>query len=90
MAHQYLRPVQVLVRGGMPAEFRWHGELYTVAEVLTTWHLQDRWWTPLGESNPRRAASDRTYYRVRCPDQQCFDLYHDAVSGLWVLNRAHD
>jgi hypothetical protein len=90
MAHQYLRPVPVVVRGGAPAGFRWKGIEYAVAEVLATWHLMDKWWAHPAEENPRQAASDRTYYRVRCPDQQVFELYHDAASGLWVLDRVHD
>lgn len=90
MAHQYGRPIPVVVRDGLPVRFRWHGADYAIAEVLATWHLQDRWWAHPAESDARRAESDRTYYRVRCPDQQVFDLYRDAVSGLWMLDRAHD
>src|SRR5262249_48405451 len=88
--HQYLRPIPVVVRDGLPAEFRWRGVDYEVAEVLSVWRLRDRWWVSPMETDFRKAGSDRTYYRVRCPDQQVFDIHHDAVSGLWVLDRVHD
>jgi len=41
----------------------------------------------------RTCAQDRTYYRVCCrgpAGEQVFDLFHDAVSNLWVLDVAHD
>ena len=41
----------------------------------------------------RRGAQDRAYYRVCCrgpAGEQVFDLYHDAISNLWVLDVAHD
>ena len=37
--------------------------------------------------------TERTYYRVLCRDregEQVFDLYCDAASGQWILDRAHD
>jgi len=39
------------------------------------------------------SEQDRTYYRVCCrgsAGEQVFDLYHDSVSNLWVLDVAHD
>lgn len=41
----------------------------------------------IGES---RASSDRFYYRVRCTSGLICELYYDAVSGDWVLDRVHD
>jgi hypothetical protein len=41
----------------------------------------------------RRGAQDCTYYRVFCrgpAGEQVFDLYHDAITNLWVLDGAHD
>ncbi len=38
-------------------------------------------------------ATERIYYRVVCRDPQgiqVFDLYYDAASGQWMLDRAHD
>lgn len=90
MGHQYLRPIPVVVRGGVPAGFRWCGVEYRVREVLVAWHLRDRWWVPLDETHFNRAESDRHYYRVRCPDEQVFDLYHDLANGLWVLDKVQD
>jgi hypothetical protein len=99
MAHRYGHPVAVRRRAdGMPASFRWRDCEYVVAEVFSVWHLQDRWWEQ--PANPATAtyslrtdAEDRTYYRVCCRGSagiQVFDLYHDAVSNLWVLDVAHD
>jgi hypothetical protein len=37
----------------------------------------------------RYGEQDRTYYRVCCrgsAGEQVFDLYHDSVSNLWVLD----
>jgi hypothetical protein len=34
--------------------------------------------------------SDRTYYHVRCPDHQVFDLSYDAAQNVWILETAHD
>jgi hypothetical protein len=39
------------------------------------------------------SAQDRTYYRVCCrgpAGEQVFDLFHDAITNLWVLDVAHD
>ena len=39
------------------------------------------------------APTERVYYRVLCRDPggvQVFDLYEDAASGRWMLDRAHD
>ena len=85
MAHCYQKPVQMTLDAGQPARFRWRGAHYIIAEVLTTWHLRDRWWMQSAS-----AASDRVYYRVRCVDEQIFDIYHDVTTDDWVLDRAHD
>lgn len=94
MAHRYGQPVPVILAGDRPSSFEWHGAHYRVAEVLATWHLRDRWWArgsaaPTADS-AAATASDRHYYRVRCADEQVFDLYHDVERALWVLDRAHD
>lgn len=91
---------------GAPAAFVWRGVWYQVDETLATWRLRDRWWAaPSADvadvaggawDAPRADAlppTDRVYYRVRCADpegEQIFDLYYDAASGQWVLDRAHD
>jgi hypothetical protein len=46
-----------------------------------------------GTFSLHHGPQDRTYYRVCCHDPggiQVFDLFHDAVTLLWVLDVAHD
>ena len=102
MAHRYGHPISVTLAGGpdrpdsrptpLPRHwlqsFVWRDQCYAVAEIIATWHLRDRWWERAGAG-----ASDRTYYRVCCrgsAGEQLFDLYHDTVTGCWVLDLAHD
>jgi hypothetical protein len=84
-----------------PAAFKWREIWYQVDAVLATWRLRDRWWAApaadvVGRSDSAAdalAPTERVYYRVRCVDpegEQVFDLYHDAASGLWRLDRVHD
>ncbi len=71
---------------------------WPVSEVFETWHLMDRWW--VRPVNPAMATyslhhgeQDWTHYRVCCRGSagvQIFDLFHDAVTNLWVLDVAHD
>lgn len=96
MSRRYGDPVQVTVaqvthsakrahesRGEQrPTSFTWRGQRYWV-EVIGTWHLCDRWWEV-------QRHSDRYYYRVVTADHQVFELYHDIVSGIWVLDVVHD
>jgi uncharacterized protein DUF6504 len=99
MAHRYCQPIAVTrAAAGTPARFRWRDAEYPVAEVFDTWHPMDRWWEQ--PTNPatatyslRHGAQDRTYYRVCCrgsAGEQAFDLFHDALSNLWVIDVAHD
>jgi hypothetical protein len=88
MAHRFGQPVQVTLAASLPVSFLWRGAHYPIAEVLATWHLRDRWWE--APAAPGRRPSDRRYYRVRCAGEQIFELYHDAVSDHWVLDRAYD
>lgn len=101
MAHRYTAPIEASCSDtNRPTSFVWRGARYRIAEVLATWHLQDRWWEPPSASagaasttaTARASAppSDRLYYRVRCSDQQTFDLYYDAACGRWVLDCVHD
>jgi Family of unknown function (DUF6504) len=99
MAHRYQQPIKVTCAAdGMPTSFCWRDQEWQIAEVFDTWHLMDRWWAV--PANPathtyslNRDAQDRTYFRVCCRDPggiQVFDLFHDAVTLLWVLDVAHD
>ena len=99
MAHRYGHPISVTLVSatGRPQSFLWRGRCYRVAEVFSIWRLCDRWWErpahPAAATAIGSGASDRTYYRVRCPSgdgEQLFDLYHDVVTDRWVLDCAHD
>jgi hypothetical protein len=88
MAHRYRHPIQVSCEAGQPQRFTWRGSTYTIAEILTTWHLRDRWWAQPGDNSPE--PSDRYYYRIECTDGLLCELYHDVVCDAWVLDRVHD
>lgn len=86
---------------GAPVSFKWRDMWYQVDAVLATWRLRDRWWAaPIADvATGTDVAADalppteRVYYRVRCVDprgEQIFDLYYDAASGRWLIDRAHD
>lgn len=101
MGHRYGQEIQVagsLEAKRPPRAFGWRGALYQIVEVLATWHLRDRWWqtdgsaalsVPSGGSG-WLGASDRTYYRVRCLPALFCEIYYDAVTGAWVLDRVCD
>jgi hypothetical protein len=88
MAHRYGHPIHVTCAAGQPSRFSWRDAQYTVAEVLATWHLRDRWWAQPGDGTA--AASDRYYYRIQCMEGLLCDLYYDAARDAWVLDRVHD
>ena len=95
MARRYGEPVRVTLaqaghaaqqHGGergetRPTSFTWRGRRYWVS-VLGTWRLRAHWW--------REQPAERTYYRVVTADHQVFELYHEAVSGAWVLDTCQD
>jgi hypothetical protein len=84
MAHQYRQLVRIeLDATSTPAVIEWRGARYVVAEVLSRWHLMDRWWDP-------ERASDRHYWRLRTPDHQIFEVYFDLVPRVWMLDRVQD
>jgi hypothetical protein len=62
---------------------------YRVLEVLATWHLRDRWWEQPEEASTV-GASDRFYYRALCAGDFICDVYYDAASARWILDRVHD
>lgn len=82
MARRYGQPVAVEVAGGRPVAFTWRGRRRAVA-VIGDWRLVARWWDA-------GRATDRTYYRVQTRDWQVFELYHDAATGVWVLDACLD
>jgi Family of unknown function (DUF6504) len=88
VAHRYGDFVRVEIEQTKPGEgilhaFTWRGVRSPVAEVLSRWHLRDRWWD-------RERHSDRHYWRVQTPDYGVFELYHDSVSGVWILDVVQD
>jgi hypothetical protein len=74
----------------------WRGTTYRVVAVLATWHLQDRWWEPISQegahsSTPlKNQESDRHYYRLDCSPGLLCELYFDAASDRWILDRVYD
>jgi hypothetical protein len=106
-----------------PVAFRWRSDDFRVQAVLSSWHLQDRWWekeeraaagaagvagaaagaparwgaADPGLDGPSAGPSDRTYYRLDATrvgggreNVLTCEIYHDAVSGIWVLERVYD
>ena len=90
MTHRYGQPVPVSLAADLPIAFQWRGVRYVVLEVLATWRLRDRWWEQASPLAAVLGASDRTYFRVHCVREQIFDLYYDAATALWVLDRVYD
>ncbi len=125
MTRQYRLPITVVLRpDGTPAGIIWRAVIYSVIEVLSRWHLRDRWWAqspaaserpqgrsartvaPLRDIQDARAdpamwegwetprsgtsASDRYYYRLRCTRDLLCDVYWDAATNAWILDRVWD
>jgi hypothetical protein len=87
VAHRYGDPIRVELEQAASGEslsraFTWRGLRYPIMEILSTWHLQDKWWST--------HRSDRLYYRVETPDHGVYELYEDRISGAWVLDVVQD
>ena len=95
MSRKYGKIVQVIATDqNQPAGFIWRGSTYHVQEILAAWHLRDRWWGMTSPASPgaqETKPSDRYYYRLQCDPElfQC-ELYYDATSMCWVLDRVYD
>lgn len=95
MTHAYRQPITVMPAADeRPAAFEWCGVAYRVRDIFAVWHLRDRWWEGAapGEAG---GASDRTYYRLHCASasgrtELVCEVYHDAVSDRWMLERIYD
>jgi hypothetical protein len=88
MAHRYGEVIRVEISRTAPGEgylhaFTWRGVRHPVAGILGSWHLLTRWWDP-------ERHSDCHYWRVQTPDFGVYELYHDQVSGMWVLDVVQD
>jgi hypothetical protein len=76
-----------------PRCFIWRGTTYHVQEVLGMWHLQDRWWEEQirGHGDMQAAGeSNRHYYRLECSPELLCEIYFDATSNDWILDRIYD
>ena len=88
---------------GCPDRFLWHGQTYSVRELLSEWHDYRRRGKMAVNMRPEHAAAaqrrgswgvGRDYYRVRTDTGQVFDIYYDRApkginqrKGTWVLYR---
>lgn len=66
-------------RDGHPTSFKWRRVIYRV-RVLSRWKLSPSWWMPADEIH-------RTYFRVATTDHHTFELYHDHIQRIWVLEK---
>ena len=94
MSRLYNTSITVTVHAGHIHHFTWRGTTYRVKAELGTYHLLDRWWEPASsaaEDQPAHLSpSDRHYYRLECTSGLLCEIYHDTVSGVWVLARVYD
>jgi hypothetical protein len=97
MTRRYGEPILVAQHTYVnhPRCFIWRGTTYHVLAVLATWHLMDRWWKPAPEGNVSSGAkeekeSDRHYFRLDCSPGLLCELYFDAASDRWILDRVYD
>jgi len=97
MSHVYTMPIRVWHRKRRPTALQWRGVRYQVRAVLAQWRLTHRWWVTAAEAdaNGGKGHTDRTYYRLCCQeagvdwDMLC-EVYHDAVTNVWVMERVLD
>lgn len=61
----------------LPARFMYRGEERRVRKVEKSWGKAATWLNP-----PRR------FFRVRCQDDQIFNLIHDIQLDAWYLQQA--
>jgi len=102
MTRRYAEPVEVRRADEAPAQFLWHGRLYVVREVLSTWVEAGAWWrvaTRGGEGAPLAGPvlddGEREYWRVEAAAGRhaapgVYDLCFDWSSGSWTLARTMD
>jgi hypothetical protein len=94
MTQRYGDPILVAESTiSQPRCFIWRGVTYRVQEVLAMWHLQDRWWESRtrGHADTQAAGeSNRQYYRLECSPELLCEIYFDAVSDGWTLDRVYD
>ena len=90
MTRHYDQPIRVrCAANGVPRQIVWREVPYRVLEVLSRWHLRDRWWADVS-AGPGARPSDRHYYRLRCTENLICDVYYDAASAAWMLENLYD
>lgn len=88
---------------GLPQGFRWQGQTYLIAELLSEWHDYRRRGRMARNMQPQHAdhatlrgswGVGQDYYRVRTTGGQIFDLYYDRApqdasrrKGGWFLDK---
>ena len=93
MTKRYGDPILVAHQNDQLRCFIWRGTTYHVEAVLAIWHLRDRWWEGRirGYTTPQTAIeSDRHYYRLDCSPELLCEIYFDAASDGWILDRVYD
>jgi hypothetical protein len=79
----------------LPRSLVWHGTTYRVREVISHWHLMDRWWEATNPYHPDGGVTNRHYYRVVCElrafgSLAIFELYFDAAQNTWGMDSVLD
>ena len=67
----------------------WRGRTYRVKDVLSRWHLYDRWWNdPMSVSfdSTDGDKGDRQYCRLESSSGLLCDVYFDAAVQGWFLD----
>jgi hypothetical protein len=93
MSRAYHHPIQVTLVDGKPVTLCWRKITYRVLHRNEPWHLLDRWWEQAGEPGSGTGRSDRTYYRLHCASahsELTCEIYFEAVSSMWILERVYD
>ncbi len=96
-------PPALAKKPGCPDGFRWGGEIFRVAELLSEWSdytRRGRFAKNMQPHNLRKAAQrgsfgvGRFYFRVRAENGRVFELYYDRApknaddqAGHWMLFR---
>jgi hypothetical protein len=66
---------------GVPVGLSRNARRERVAAIYERWRLSDEWWGKKVE---------RDYFRVMTSAGSVFDIYRDAASNRWYLDRIHD
>ncbi len=100
---RFYRPPALEKKPGAPSGFRWKGEEYEIAEVISEWHdyrRRGRMARNMATEHASRAevkgswGVGRDYYRVKTVKGRFFEIYYDRApkdieqrKGGWYLDR---